>query len=88
MSGFGQVPDARTHRNSLISHAPRGIACNNIFGLFILVYEKLVPGRLFPHQVLQSNEMNVPTGYDEAPFSGSPTSTLSTPMLNLSLIHI
>ncbi|MFN9907252.1 MAG: hypothetical protein ACK56F_14220, partial [bacterium] len=32
--------------------------------------------------MLQSNEMNVPIGYDEAPFSGSPTSTLSTPMLN------
>ena len=26
--------------------------------------------------------MHVPNGYDEAPFSGSPTSTLSTPMLN------
>ena len=41
--GFGQVLDAGTHRNSLISHAPRGIACNNIFGLFILVYEKISP---------------------------------------------
>jgi hypothetical protein len=26
--------------------------------------------------------MDVPNGYDETPFSGSPTSTLSTPMLN------
>ena len=46
------------------------------------MYEKLVPGRLFSHQVLQSNEMDVPNGYDEAPFSGSSTSTLSTPLLN------
>jgi hypothetical protein len=80
--GFGHVLDAGTHRNSLISHAPRGIACNNIFELFILMYEKLVPGRLFPHQVLQSNKMNVPNGYDGAPFSGSPTSTPSTHLLN------
>ena len=80
--GFGHVLDAGTHRNSLILHAPRGTACNNFFGLFILMYEKLVPGRLFSHQVLQSNEMDVPRGYDEAPFSGSSTSTLSTPLLN------
>ena len=34
------------------------MACNNIFGLFILMYEKLVPGRLFQHKgaFIEQNE--------------------------------